>query len=84
MLLDEANYDYLKLGPLVSLNRSELRDAWGQNIVFNNVLKVYSATEKDACVPEGGYPETPPYTMMLQSISPWGLPITVCPIQPVN
>ena len=60
MLLDEANYDYLKLGPLVSLNRSELRDAWGQNIVFNNVLKVYSATEKDACVPEGGYPETPP------------------------
>lgn len=86
-ILDDNAFKTLKLAQLASISQSMNRDSWGQYIVFNNILD----DAGNACLPEDGVGSTvdtrnnrPPYRMMLQTITPWGAEITVCPVQPVN
>lgn len=86
-ILDDNAFKTLKLAQLASVSQSMNRDSWGQYIVFNNVLD----DAGNACLPEDTPSDTPatrnsrpPYRMMLQTITPWGAEITVCPVQPVN
>lgn len=86
-ILDDNAFKTLKLAQLASVSQSMNRDSWGQYIVFNNVLD----DAGNACLPEDNPSATPatrnnrpPYRMMLQTITPWGAEITVCPVQPVN
>lgn len=87
LVLDDIAFKRLKLAKLASVSQSMNRDSWGQYIVFNNVLD----DAGNACLPEDTTADTaatrnsrPPYRMMLQTITPWGAEITVCPVQPVN
>ena len=87
VILDDGAFKTLKLAQLASVSQSMNRDSWGQYIVFNNVLD----DAGNACLPEDTPSDTPatrnsrpPYRMMLQTITPWGAEITVCPVQPVN
>lgn len=86
-ILDDNAFRTLKLAQLASVSQSMNRDSWGQYIVFNNVLD----DAGNACLPEDTFSATPatrnsrpPYRMMLQTITPWGAAITVCPVQPIN
>lgn len=78
-ILDQATLDTLKLAQFASVSHNMNRDSWGQYIVFNNRLE-----DSNSCLPEGVLDNRPPYRMMLQSITPWGTEITICPVQPVN
>ena len=87
VVLDDNAFKTLKLAQLTSISQSMSRDSWGQYIVFNNVLD----DAGNVCLPEDTTTSTaatrnsrPPYRMMLQTITPWGAEITVCPVQPVN
>lgn len=86
-VLDDDAFKTLKLAQLASVSQSMNRDSWGQFIVFNNILN----DAGNVCLPEDSASATPesrnsrpPYRMMLQTITPWGAEITVCPVQPVN
>lgn len=79
VVLDDATFSALKLAELTSMSHNTNRDAWGQFIIFNNLLD-----NGNVCLPEGDLDNSPPYRMMLQTITPWGTEITICPVQPVN
>ena len=87
LILDDTGFDSLKLEQILSISKNGVRDSWGQYIVFNNYLK--GGANPDPCVSLGDgteepNPNKPPYSMLLQTVTPWGEPITICPIQPVN
>lgn len=75
----------LKLATHALLPQSMNRDAWNRNILIANKLTAPSGTNLHPCLTEDQpNPNYPPYRMMLQSITPWGKVITVCPVQSVN
>ena len=75
----------LKLAGHALLPQSMNRDAWGRYILIANKLTRPTATDVHPCLTEDEpNPDYPPYRMMLQSITPWGKVVTVCPVQSIN
>ncbi len=75
----------LKLAGHALLPQSMNKDAWGRNILIANKLSKPASTDVHPCLTEDEpNPDYPPYRMMLQSITPWGKVVTVCPVQSIN
>ena len=75
----------LKLAGHALLPQSMNKDAWGRNILIANKLSKPTSTDVHPCLTEDEpNPDYPPYRMMLQSITPWGKVVTVCPVQSIN
>ncbi len=78
--LTPANFTALRLRDVGGITPEMVNNAWGQPIIFNNVVSDLG----NPCVPAPKTSNDPPYTMLLQTLTPWGTTITMCGIQPIN